>query len=753
MFWVGAVAELTGRTVGEVRDALGRLRVKELVLPHEPSSFSDEHEFSFRHNLIRDGAYDSLPKTLRADKHAGVARWAEQRAGDRADEIAELIATHLLEALRYLDELGETGESRRSAPSAFRWTRAAGERTSALWQRAEAARWFREAERLSEALGLPAAERVGFVRHYVEACWGTVPHAETPSGSGRPIFEALDDRAGVGWAWARLTPTLLMMGGRDEEAEAAGRTAIELLEPLGDRAELADALHGLGWFLWRRGRDEEAEPLLRRSVAMAEAVDVPVILAQAMQSLATCLAQTGRSAEAVRTMEEAYLLSKEVGDFTILLRASNNLPLDPHGLRLRLRPGGGGPARGDRARAASRCGRQPRLAGRARSPTAPLELGRPGWRRRSERERQCDRARRGSRATNRSAGSRTNGLAWAVFHAGQGRRGRRSSERRARRGRSKRTASRRPTLYVFATEASDTRSQRGREEEALEHLRRGVELSRGYTLDQAPLLFYELVRLLLRTGARAGAEGYRDLSEGGRAPATKAYAHAIEGLLAADPERAIDRLRAATGEFERLGLRIMQGRVLTDLGEALAQGRAPITRPALEAGAGPARRVRRARSTRPRSRRCSRPTPPSGKRTPCRATRRRRSSSSTSSTHPAATWPATWPTSPTCSAVTSSSPSRRWERGSPRYELTSGPPVVLLTDHVPGDRAEILVYRVADLVATLAQQEAAGWVRERTFDIPHGPCCSFVTPGGHRVALYQLTRPEAAGHFDGRRDF
>ena len=85
-------------------------------------------------------------------------------------------------------------------------------------------------------------------------------------------------------------------------------------------------------------------------------------------------------------------------------------------------------------------------------------------------------------------------------------------------------------------------------------------------------------------------------------------------------------------------------------------------------------------------------------------------------------------------------------------ELTSGPPVVLLTDHVPGDRA-ILVYRVADLVATLAQQEAAGWVRERTFDIPHGPCCSFVTPGGHRVALYQLTRPEAAGHFDGRRDF
>jgi hypothetical protein len=34
-----------------------------------------------------------------------------------------------------------------------------------------------------------------------------------------------------------------------------------------------------------------------------------------------------------------------------------------------------------------------------------------------------------------------------------------------------------------------------------------------------------------------------------------------------------------------------------------------------------------------------------------------------------------------------------------------------------------------------------------------GPCCSFRTPGGHRIAVYQLTRPEATAHFDGRRDF
>jgi hypothetical protein len=39
------------------------------------------------------------------------------------------------------------------------------------------------------------------------------------------------------------------------------------------------------------------------------------------------------------------------------------------------------------------------------------------------------------------------------------------------------------------------------------------------------------------------------------------------------------------------------------------------------------------------------------------------------------------------------------------------------------------------------------------FGIPHGPCCSFQTPGGHRIAIYELTRRQVAAHFAGRRDF
>lgn len=85
-------------------------------------------------------------------------------------------------------------------------------------------------------------------------------------------------------------------------------------------------------------------------------------------------------------------------------------------------------------------------------------------------------------------------------------------------------------------------------------------------------------------------------------------------------------------------------------------------------------------------------------------------------------------------------------------ELTPGPPLLLLADHLGGERP-ILVYRVADLDAALAELEAHGWQRQQTLEIPHGPCCSFRSPGGHQIALYQLTRPEVATHFEGRRDF
>ena len=85
-------------------------------------------------------------------------------------------------------------------------------------------------------------------------------------------------------------------------------------------------------------------------------------------------------------------------------------------------------------------------------------------------------------------------------------------------------------------------------------------------------------------------------------------------------------------------------------------------------------------------------------------------------------------------------------------ELGEQSPRILLAGHLEGERP-ILVYRVASLAAAMAELQSRGWTPEGTFEIPQGPCCSMRTPGGHRIALYQLTRPEVATHFEGRRDF
>ena len=85
-------------------------------------------------------------------------------------------------------------------------------------------------------------------------------------------------------------------------------------------------------------------------------------------------------------------------------------------------------------------------------------------------------------------------------------------------------------------------------------------------------------------------------------------------------------------------------------------------------------------------------------------------------------------------------------------ELAPPPPLLLLADHVEGE-TPVLVFRVADLQTKIAALVKRGWKKQATFEIPHGPICSFKTPGGQRIAIYQLTRPGAAASFDGRRDF
>jgi catechol 2,3-dioxygenase-like lactoylglutathione lyase family enzyme len=87
-----------------------------------------------------------------------------------------------------------------------------------------------------------------------------------------------------------------------------------------------------------------------------------------------------------------------------------------------------------------------------------------------------------------------------------------------------------------------------------------------------------------------------------------------------------------------------------------------------------------------------------------------------------------------------------------QVKLSEGGPRLLLADHLDGE-APVLVHRVGDLDATIAALERRGFAPEARFGIPHGPCATLRTPGGQRLGIYELTRPEVDAHFEGRLDF
>jgi class 3 adenylate cyclase len=106
VFHRGSVSSMTApERTSEIVASLGPLIGREFLEP-EAAEFVGEDAFRFRHLLIRDAAYESMTKELRADLHERFALWLVQRARDRLPEYEEIVGFHLEEAHRYLTELG-----------------------------------------------------------------------------------------------------------------------------------------------------------------------------------------------------------------------------------------------------------------------------------------------------------------------------------------------------------------------------------------------------------------------------------------------------------------------------------------------------------------------------------------------------------------------------------------------------------------------------------------------------------------------
>ena len=127
IFHRGAVQALAPEET-QVTPRLAALVRKELIRPDRPQ-LAGEDGFRFRHLLIRDAAYDALPKATRAELHERFAAWLEQH-GTELVELDEILGYHLEQACRYRAELGLPADDELAAAARRRLTAAGQPRGS-----------------------------------------------------------------------------------------------------------------------------------------------------------------------------------------------------------------------------------------------------------------------------------------------------------------------------------------------------------------------------------------------------------------------------------------------------------------------------------------------------------------------------------------------------------------------------------------------------------------------------------------------
>ena len=132
VFWAGAVAAMGDLEPGLVAGQLELLAAREFIRIAPRSSMAGETEYAFWHALVRDVAYGALPRAARASRHVAAARWIEAQAGDRVEDVADVLAHHYSTALDLARAIGDDGQSSELEAPALRFLLLAGERALEL---------------------------------------------------------------------------------------------------------------------------------------------------------------------------------------------------------------------------------------------------------------------------------------------------------------------------------------------------------------------------------------------------------------------------------------------------------------------------------------------------------------------------------------------------------------------------------------------------------------------------------------------
>jgi class 3 adenylate cyclase len=360
IFWTTTLEAMRDDSV---RPALRALEDKGFVLTRPTSSLPGQTELAFRHGLIREVGYESIPKGRRAKAHAEVGRWIEELAGDRREEYVELIAHHYESAARpedaqlawpadavRRDEICSSAvaalvDAGRAATAKFAIDQALGfgdralalartdaERLAALELKALAAHsavraneawsYYLEALATAERLGDPGTTQR--LRAHATLLWtryrGALTGEEwTPKAVGilqQGLEEADEERASfelgafltgrAAFRFWNLAPHSKEDGRRDAER------AVAIAQEIGSRTLLSYALDGLSMEITQDGFCESGD-LAGRALAVGRSMEDRGEAHELLVTAAISFADAGRFDEAATVGAEAASLAARLG--------------------------------------------------------------------------------------------------------------------------------------------------------------------------------------------------------------------------------------------------------------------------------------------------------------------------------------------------------------------------------------------------------------------------------------------------------
>jgi tetratricopeptide (TPR) repeat protein len=256
-FWTGAWNELSGH---DVDTAIETLVDRNLVRHRRESSIAGAEEFTFEHALIREVAYNGIPRARRADAHRAVVEWMDDAVRGRDEEFAEVLAYHAEEA----------GDLERLT----RFAVLAGHRHRRVFASEDAIRWYDRASEAAEQ-SLPT-DRFMTLRAEILHSRGEAFEQLGRYEEALADFEAaLEVARSSTWAWLRAQEYVAIVGAlrsleRYEDAEGIIPDALHEARDAGFEYVEARVLCLSGELAWDRGDAARAREQLQDGLRIAQ---------------------------------------------------------------------------------------------------------------------------------------------------------------------------------------------------------------------------------------------------------------------------------------------------------------------------------------------------------------------------------------------------------------------------------------------------------------------------------------------------